>query len=268
MNQPKKNTSNPNSLSAKAIKRKKNLIKKRLLFFSICFVLLLLCFSILFSRKQVPKDTFTFSSLEENKVNSNFTQNNKSDSSTKITDWRLTLANIDHPLPENFSVELANIDKNRQFDKRAIDDLNAMMKAARNSGISNFWIQSSFRSVTKQKELYENSIQKYLKQGKTEQEAERLTLLFLNKPGCSDHNLGLAVDFNYVENSFAKSKAFSWLQQNASDYGFILRYPKEKESITKISYESWHWRYVGQEHAKKMNELNMCLEEYIEFLQT
>ena len=50
--------------------------------------------------------------------------------------------------------------------------------------------------------------------------------------------------------------------------GFVLRYPKDKEDITKIAYESWHWRYVGAENAKEMNELNMCLEEYIQYLKT
>lgn len=55
-----------------------------------------------------------------------------------------------------------------------------------------------------------------------------------------------------------------WLKENAENYGFILRYPKEKENITKVTYEPWHWRYVGEENAKKINELGMCLEEYIE----
>ena len=118
-----------------------------------------------------------------------------------------------------------------------------------------------------QKELYDNSIQKYLKQGKTQAEAEKLTEEYINKPGASDHNLGLAVDFNYVDNKFEDLDGFKWLQENAENFGFILRYPKDKEDITKISYESWHWRYVGEDHAKKMNELNMCLEEYIEYLQ-
>ena len=103
--------------------------------------------------------------------------------------------------------------------------------------------------------------------GISQEEAERLTDEYINKPGASDHNLGLAVDFNYVDNKFDDLEAFKWLKENAEDYGFILRYPKDKEEITKISYESWHWRYVGEEHAKKMNELNMCLEEYIEYLQ-
>ena len=58
-----------------------------------------------------------------------------------------------------------------------------------------------------------------------------------------------------------------YLKENAEDYGFILRYRKDKEEITKVNYEPWHWRYVGEEHAKKINELDMCLEEYIEYLK-
>lgn len=78
--------------------------------------------------------------------------------------------------------------------------------------------------------------------------------------------MGLAVDFNDAETTFESTKAFSWLKQNAEDYGFIMRYPKDKEDITKITYEPWHWRYVGKDNAKEMNRLGMCLEEYVEYL--
>ena len=101
---------------------------------------------------------------------------------------------------------------------------------------------------------------------KTLEEAEELTQQTINKPETSEHNLGLAIDFNYVDYDFEKSSAYEWLLENAENYGFILRYPKEKESITKVSYEPWHWRFVGVEHARKINELGMCLEEYIEYL--
>lgn len=185
----------------------------------------------------------------------------------EITDWRITLANYENILPEDFKVELANIDDTKQFDARAIEYLNKMMNDMRKSGIANVWVQSAYRSVARQKELYDNSVQKYLKQGKTQEEAEKLTEEYINKPGASDHNLGLAVDFNNVDNNFEDLKAFKWLKENAEKYGFILRYPKDKEDITKIEYESWHWRFVGEEHAKKMNELNMCLEEYVEYLK-
>lgn len=185
----------------------------------------------------------------------------------EITDWKLKLVNSENPLPENFTIELAQIDKTRQFDKRAIEELNQMITKMKAEKITNFWIQSSYRSVENQKKVYENSIQKYLKMGKTQEEAEMLTEEFIQKPGHSEHNLGLAVDFNNVNEGFEKTKAYQWLRERAWEYGFILRYPKEKEIITKIAYEPWHWRYVGQEHAKKMKELDLCLEEYIEYLQ-
>ena len=186
----------------------------------------------------------------------------------EITDWRLTLANYENLLPEDFTVKVEDIDKTRQFDARAINDLNNMMNAMKKDGITNIWVQSAYRSVARQKELYDASVKKYLQQGKTQEEAEELTNEYINKPGSSDHNLGLAVDFNKVDNGFEKLDGFKWLQKNAENYGFVLRYPKDKEDITKIAYESWHWRYVGTEHAKKMNELNMCLEEYIQYLKT
>ena len=201
-------------------------------------------------------------------VHSNTTENNQSVETPKkkIDDWRLTLANYDNLLPENFTVKVSNIDKTRQFDSRAIDELNDMMNAMKKDGVTNVWVQSAYRSVARQKELYDSSVKKYLQQGKSQEEAEKLTDEYINKPGSSDHNLGLAVDFNYVDNKFEKLDGFKWLKKNAENYGFVLRYPKDKEDITKIAYESWHWRYVGVEHAKKMNDLNMCLEEYIEYL--
>ncbi len=201
-------------------------------------------------------------------VQSNTTENNQSVETPKkkIDDWRLTLANYDNLLPEDFTVKVSNIDKTRQFDSRAIDELNDMMNAMKKDGVTNVWVQSAYRSVARQRELYDNSVKKYIQQGKSQEEAERLTDEYINKPGSSDHNLGLAVDFNYVDNKFEKLDGFKWLKNNAENYGFVLRYPKDKEDITKIAYESWHWRYVGVEHAKKMNDLNMCLEEYIEYL--
>ena len=80
----------------------------------------------------------------------------------EITDWRLTLANYENLLPENFTVKVENIDKTRQFDARAIDELNDMMNQMKKDGITNIWIQSAYRSVARQKELYDASVKKYL----------------------------------------------------------------------------------------------------------
>ena len=180
-----------------------------------------------------------------------------------LNDWQIRLVNRENPLPDDFTVELENLDASRKFDKRAIGPLKQMICDMRDQGIKNIWAQSTYRSIEYQKGLYEKSINKYLEQGKTQEEAEKLTDEYINKPGTSEHHLGLAVDFNNVDEGFENTKAYAWLLENASDYGFVLRYPKEKEDITGIEYEPWHWRYVGQEHAKKMKEQNLCLEEYV-----
>lgn len=252
--------------------KKRKLNKKKVVLVAIVFLL-----PIILIVKGNKHDKTIETSSNENTTQVNTTTNENAENQVpevpeikpkkEITDWRLTLANYENALPEDFKVELANIDSTKQFDARAIEYLNKMMNDMRKSGIANVWVQSAYRSVARQKELYDNSVQKYLKQGKTQEEAEKMTDEYIAKPGRSDHNLGLAVDFNNVDNNFEDLKAFKWLKENAENYGFILRFPKSKEDITKIAYESWHWRFVGEEHAKKMNELNMCLEEYVEYLQ-
>ena len=231
--------------------------------------IIVIIFVLIFNKSKKKKAVETTATENTNIVTENNSeQQDEQKPEKQITDWRLTLANYENLLPEDFTVEVKNIDETRQFDARAINDLNNMMNAMKKDGITNVWVQSAYRSVARQKELYDNSVKKYLQQGKTQEEAEELTNEYINKPGSSDHNLGLAVDFNMVDNKFEKLDGFKWLQKNAENYGFVLRYPKDKEDNTKISYESWHWRYVGVEHAKKMNELNMCLEEYIQYLKT
>ena len=253
--------------------RKRKLNKKRVALVAIIFVLIIMGIVKLFQKEESVETSSNDSTTQVSTVDQPIEKpienpvQEQPKEKKEITDWRLTLANYENILPDDFEVEVEEIADDRMFDARAIDDLKKMINAMGKDGISNVWVQSAYRSVERQKELYDNSVQKYLKQGKTQDEAEKLTEEYINKPGSSDHNLGLAVDFNYVDNKFEDLDGFKWLKENAEDYGFILRYPKDKEDITKIAYESWHWRYVGQEHAKKMNELNMCLEEYIEYLQ-
>lgn len=207
--------------------------------------------------------------IVENQVQEKITKEEpifQQETENRITDWRLTLVNQENALPIDFEPELTPIDGIREFDIRAMGELKQMLEAMKNDGITNIWVQSGYRSVEHQKELFEHKIKEYEAQGKTHEEAEKIVLRTINKPGTSEHNLGLAVDFNYVDYSFDETQGFHWLEENAQNYGFILRYQKEKEEITKVDYEPWHWRYVGQEHAIKIKELGMCLEEYVEYL--
>lgn len=185
----------------------------------------------------------------------------------KELSWELELANKEHIVSEDYQIELKNIDNYRKIDARIYEYYENMMKDMKKDGIENIWVQSAYRSVEKQEELFYNKVKEYEDLGFTREEAEIATEKVLMRPGSSDHNLGLAIDFNYIDKSFEELEGFEWLQKNAENYGFVLRYPKEKEEITKVRYEPWHWRFVGIENARKMNEMNMCLEEYVEYLK-
>lgn len=193
------------------------------------------------------------------------TENNQN--SGVLNEWNLKLVNKDNSVDRSYVPELAEIDDGRMFDKRAISYLKDMLNGIRKSGITNIWVQSSYRSYEKQEQLFNNKVKYYKDKGNKQEEAERLAQMVVQRPEMSEHNLGLAADFNNVTNEFENTKAFAWLQEHAADYGFILRYPKDKQEITGITYESWHWRYVGKEHAKVMKENGFCLEEYIEYLK-
>ena len=86
-------------------------------------------------------------------------------------------------------------------------------------------------------------------------------------PGTSEHEIGLAIDivtngYATLDDGFGETEAGKWLAANSAEYGFILRYPKGKESITGIEYEPWHFRYVGREAASRITEEKICLEEF------
>jgi len=179
--------------------------------------------------------------------------------------WELQLVNYQYTRNKDIEANLAKIDEYREVDERILDNVNQMLNDMRLDGIENLWVQSAYRSYTTQKQVYEKSIKQYREEGKSQEEAEELTQSKINIPGTSEHELGLAIDFNQAEENFADMKGFRWLQIHAERYGFVLRYPKDKEAITKIQFEPWHWRYVGKENALEMNDKNMCLEEYITY---
>ena len=84
---------------------------------------------------------------------------------------------------------------------------------------------------------------------------------------CSEHEIGLAIDivtsgYTSLNEGFGRTQAGKWLAAHSADYGFILRYPKGKESITGIEFEPWHFRYVGKEAAQRIAEEGICLEEF------
>lgn len=173
----------------------------------------------------------------------------------------LVLVNYEHKLPEDYAPDLVELDGIR-INSTADRAYRKMRDAAKKDGVS-LWISSGYRSVKRQEQLFQQEIEAYQKTAGTRKEAEAFAEKSVARPGYSEHNTGLAIDLNGVLDSFDGTDAFRWLDAHAQEYGFILRYPKDKQEITKIKYEPWHFRYVGVEHARAMKKQNLCLEEYL-----
>lgn len=182
----------------------------------------------------------------------------------------LLLVNGENPLPDTHDYEgnLTTIPQKyikgslTQFDKDAWPYLQAMLDAALAENID-IGVWSPYRSYATQKWLFEKQVQKQINNGIPEAEAEDKAATIVARPGTSEHNTGLALDINCANDTFEKTDAYKWLCENAEDYGFIMRYSAEKQELTGVIHESWHWRFVGINAAKEINSLGMCLEEYL-----
>ncbi len=191
----------------------------------------------------------------------------------RLESWEMRVVNKWEPLPTGFKPELASIDSkyarggrtDYKFDARAVDALHDMCEASIEDGI-NLYIISPWRSNTVQEGLFNRELEevKASYPNMTQKEAEAKAATEVAAPWTSEHQLGLAVDFNSVEQSFDKTAEYKWLEENAHKYGFILRYPKDKEEQTAVIYEPWHYRYVGVENAKAIKDSGLCLEEFVE----
>lgn len=144
-----------------------------------------------------------------------------------------------------------------QLQRECAEALVALCDAARQAG-HELYLKSAYRSYYKQAVMYENRIEKY---GYDDG--------WVTKPGASDHQTGLGCDVvpkNWTDRGMNEDMAnepeTQWMAAHCAEFGFILRYPADKEEITKINYEPWHLRYVGVEAATYIMENGLCLEEF------
>ena len=190
---------------------------------------------------------------------------------------QLLLVNAQNPLPEDYDYEgnLTEIPTKyingmlKQIDKNVWPYMQAMIdaqRAAETNPKNWLYVRSPYRSYATQKMLFDQETKKWLDKGLSSEKAEAKAATVVTRPGTSEHNTGFSADFNIAEDSFESTPMFTWMQEHAADYGFVLRFPKDKQEITGITYESWHYRFVGINNAKEMNRLNMCLEEYVEYM--
>lgn len=178
----------------------------------------------------------------------------------------LILVNAKNPYHEDADrLRLSQVYKNAPvilLEKHAQKQLSILMDEI--NGWEKIVPVSGWRSFDEQQEIYRASL---------EENGEEFTEKFVALPGCSEHQSGLAIDLalkkeniDFICPDFPYSGICQRFRERAASYGFIERYQKEKEHITGISAEPWHFRYVGCPHAGRMNDLHMCLEEYVAFI--
>ena len=192
----------------------------------------------------------------------------KSNKLYDFSDWNkkcpmeMKVINKDNPIPENMNVK-TKVCRGKEINAVAYEDLNLMISDAKKVGIL-LWISSGYRDMNLQTKLFNRRTEREKsKDIISDEEAATRAAKVVAKPGTSEHNTGLAVDFNGVEDNFYKTKEYKWLMDNAHKYGFIERYQKKWKDCTGIIYEPWHFRYVGKEYASKIKESGLCLEKYV-----
>ncbi|WP_242866343.1 M15 family metallopeptidase [Clostridium ljungdahlii] len=182
----------------------------------------------------------------------------------------LILVNKNHPLsssyiPENLTIPNVEFSPSASHEEKmmqgeAAEQLENLFKYAHKKDMNLYGV-SAYRSYKSQKQVYDERVRRVGKKQADE---------YVAYSGTSEHQTGLAIDVTNEDGAqgrlmvdFGQTKEGKWLRRNAHNFGFILRYPKEKESITGYSYESWHIRYVGVKAAKEIYYKNIVLEEYL-----
>lgn len=184
-------------------------------------------------------------------------------------DEYIVLANRQHLLSSDYEpLDLVNTTCKKSSDagkpqlrEAANEAINAMFAAAQADGLT-LYLKSAYRTYQTQKTMYNNRLEK--NHGRDDG--------LVSYPGASDHQTGLGVDIlNYawtlkdgMNKEFANTKEAQWMEAHCAEYGFILRYMADKEEITGIKFEPWHFRYVGKEAAAYIMENHLSLEEFTE----
>lgn len=170
----------------------------------------------------------------------------------------LWLVNYKNKLPDSKIIETVSAYKTIALSRNNIDlkqetltQADRMFEAAKKDNMMGYVVTSGYRTTSEQREIYNEASDKS----------------FVSLPGHSEHQTGLAVDIQLMRGLIDGTKEGKWLRDSAYKFGFILRYSEDKTDITKISYEPWHFRYVGVAHAAFMKENNFCFEEYIDWLK-
>ena len=171
----------------------------------------------------------------------------------------IPLVNPWNPVPADYQLQLVEVN-GYKVDSTCAQALKEFLAACRKAG-NTVKINSAYRDLKQQQAMWDKYRKNYMAQGYSYDKAEELTAGYVAVPGTSEHHLGLGIDIG------SGTKTYNWLAKHCWEYGFILRYPKDKKAATGINYEPWHFRYLGKEMAKAVYDSGLTLEEYLESIQ-
>ena len=189
--------------------------------------------------------------------------------------WAVFLVNQKNGLPADYGDKLETAlvyESYRDYymDARVQKYVTQMFEDAQEAGIDLVMV-SAYRDVEQQEKNFRSSVQDRIdNRGMTEEEAYEDTLSEVAPAGHSEHNSGLAADImvSYMtdmsDDGFKDTEAYEWLKEHCADYGFVVRYPEGKTSVTGYKFEPWHYRFVGKYYARYMTEKGITLEELFE----
>ncbi|MEE1317951.1 MAG: M15 family metallopeptidase [Ruminococcus sp.] len=189
------------------------------------------------------------------------TQNNSSQSEQTCDEELLTIVNKQNQLESDYVPKLSEFESNK-INTLAYENLKKLTEDAESQWIE-LKITSAYVSYDEQDSLYNEKLSEFLSNPDyTEVRAQAATQKLVPPAGCSEAQTGLLISFDVSDNH-----ASAYLRRKCVDYGFILRYPQDKEDKTKMAYNNSLYRYVGIDNAKKMRSYGMCLEEYVDYLE-
>ena len=224
-------------------------------------------------KKEKPTSVISpTENVDKNKENENFDVLQVSD--TQLNEGELVVVNKEHQCLTN-GLDLIGIMDNKNdtytvadylesLNSVSLKNLNDMMSGFyAYAGPTDIFVSCGYRSYETQKGIYDNSVAV---------NGSEHADVFVSKPGYSEHQTGYVFDFALYDSQgnftdFTGEGNYSWISQNCKNYGYILRYTQEKEEVTGINYEPWHFRYVGQGHSQYITDNGLALEEYIDLLK-
>lgn len=189
----------------------------------------------------------------------------------------ILLVNKQNVLPKDYKPSNLVQETNTKIwiQREACSSFCNMNEGINKCDLSSLVLVSGYRSYEYQQQVFERKVNSLIKEGLAKHRAIEKAQTIVALPGTSEHQTGLAMDITNTDlakkqdpliEEFADTDHGKWLDLHSQNYGFILRYPKDKTSITNITYEPWHYRYVGIKHAKTIKKLGICLEEYAYYL--